>query len=169
MLAAEVQLILQAAAGHRLLLNKNRGVPGDFAVPDVVFKAVASRVGELPDLANEIVLLYHRAELLNRVPDQWSRALAEYEAMSGGPEAVVRLNSAKKQLDMTLDVYRSALEKLAETANELLPRLRAAARPWHRIDLLVGKKKLLSVEEMNASITSLHDERLRAGGEGKAK
>jgi hypothetical protein len=150
-LAEELSLTVQYAAGQRLYIKHNpKGMPGDFAICDAVFTAVAPRLGELPDLVGEIVLFYHGVRDLNRLPALYADALDQYRR-GKPPEQAIH----DRQMDSVLGVYRTGLEKCVERANALLPKLRRASIPWYRIDLRLRKPKVLSLDSLARDVDEL--------------
>jgi hypothetical protein len=126
----------------------------------MVFNAVAARIGELPALSGEIVLFYQRVDALNRIPQQWASSLAEYNDASGHDVAIAaRRMREDKNLAALIDVYRTGLERLVESANSLLPKLRRSSRAWYRLDLAFRKPKLLDLQNLAQTVDELHAQR----------
>jgi len=151
-LASEISINIQYAAGQRLYLNHNpSGIPSDFAMSDAVFEATAARIGDLPpNVIGEVVLLYGGLRDLNRIPASFALALREFRSKSGPDQKVVQM-----ELDSHFGVYRTSLEKFVERANVLLPKLHRIATPWFRIDLRLKKKRVLTLEDLARDVAGL--------------
>ena len=95
-------------------------------------------------------MLYHQIAHLNQLPASFSESLRLFQS-SDVP------NSAKYAIEMnaTLSVYRSGLEKCVERANLLLPKLRRASVAWYRIDRRLRKPQLLSLDELARDVDKL--------------
>ncbi len=157
-LAEEVGHNLQYAAGQRLLLDKNpRGIPSDFSLSTQVYKALLPRIGELPRLVGEIVLLYRSIEALNAIPESFTVVFNKFHDPEGQPDYV--LVQLEEQINGHLGVYRTGLESVVNRANTLLPKLRKASLPWYRIDTRLRKPKLLSLDELAKTVDQLANER----------
>jgi hypothetical protein len=165
-LAEEIAHNLQYAAGQRLYLEGNpKGLPGDFRLSMLVFSAVAHRIGELPHLTGDTVLLYRRVDALNALPEKFAQALRDLNDSSGDSwEVRERKENARKESDTILTIYRQGLEKVVEDANAILPRLRAAARPWYRVDYMLRKKQTLDLQDMAGDVMKLLERNRRARG-----
>ena len=157
-LAEEVGHNLQYAAGQRLLVDKNPGgIPSDFSLSTQVYEALLPRIGELPKLVGEIVLLYRSIEALNAIPESFTVAFNKFHDPEGQPTYV--LAQLKEQLNGYLGVYRTGLESVVNRANTLLPKLRRASVPWYRLDLRLRKPKLLSLDELGRTVEQLANDR----------
>ena len=153
-LAEEVAHNLQYSAGQRLLLDKNpRGIPNDFSLSTGVYEALLPRIGELPKLVAEIVLLYRSIEALNAIPESFTVALNKLQDPEGHPRHV--FTQLEEQVNAFLGVYRTGLESVVNRASTLLPKLRKASVPWYRLDLRLRKPKLLSLDELGKTVEQL--------------
>jgi hypothetical protein len=159
-LAEEVSHNIQYAASARsFILHDPKRIPGDFSLSTMVFSSVADRLGELPELVNEIVLLYRRTEELNRLPETWAEALREYRlAREGGSSQTGVLET---ELASMLGVYESGLTKYINQANLVLPKLRRAAIPVYRPDLRLRKPRYRSIQDIDADVAQLAEQRRR--------
>jgi hypothetical protein len=164
-LAEEIGHNLQYAAGQRLYHEKEpKIIPGDFTLSELVFSAIADRLGELPELTGEIVLCYRKAQALNAIPEAYTIILNEYlhakEALATGlPGVSEKYQNAQTAVRAHIGVYRSGLEGFVATANTLLPKLRRAATPWYRFDIRMRKPNLLSLEDLAQDANRLADQR----------
>lgn len=153
-LAVEISHNLQYAVGQRLYLNENpKGLPGDFRLSNLVFQSVADRVGDLQDLAGDVVLICRQVDELNALPEGFTRALDQYLAARGTDQR--REVEARAQLDSILSVYRTGLETLIGRLNAVLPQLRRRSIAWYRPDQRLAKPKLLKVDDVRKEVAAI--------------
>jgi hypothetical protein len=171
MLAEEIGLNIQHAAAQLSYAKKHnpKGIPADFVLSEVVFNAVAARVGELPALAGDVVHLYQRVATMNRLPTDFSETLDRLRDLEAQNPADARVKQHRDLLDNMLVVYRSSLDTFINLGNEVLPKLREAARPWYRLDLLLRKPKYAHMTRIERDVdehqNKLQTELRRARGE----
>lgn len=150
-LAEEIALALTYAASQRLYVKHlPKGVPGDFAMSDVVFNAVAAQLGELPELLGEIVIFYQGVRDLNHLPVGFAESLRAYRSAEVADQSI-----HQRELDSILGVYRSGLETCVDRANKLLPKLHKAAIPWYRFDRRLRKPRLLSLDQLAKDVDAV--------------
>jgi hypothetical protein len=156
-LAQEVGHDLQIAAGARASIKYDPdAVPGDFGLSTMIFDAVAARLGELPHLTGEIVLLYRRAQVLNQMPRGFADSLREFRATSDpGTQRIV-----ESELQSILAAYHTGLTTFVNEANALLPKLHRASVPWYRLDLRLRPPAYVTIQQIEAGAAETA-ERLR--------
>jgi hypothetical protein len=154
-LAEEVSIGLEHCAAQRLQLELTpTTLPADFQISANAFDALANQLGELPaSTVGGVVLFYHQAKVMNGLPIGYGAVHNRWQALATAGDTPER-KALKEELERYLLVYKMGLEKMVERANELLPQLRRLSVPMWRVDYLLRKKKLLSIDELQKQVAA---------------
>ncbi len=112
-------LLLQAHAR-----SKNpRSIPADFEMSLLGWESASGVISELDaELLKSLVLLYHRYRYLNKCVGLYSDGLRELDSM---PQTDQRYPRVKRHLDLTIDVFNTAIDEAIDHGKKLLPKILA--------------------------------------------
>ncbi|MBL8989743.1 MAG: hypothetical protein JNJ80_25965 [Gemmatimonadetes bacterium] len=114
-------LLLQAHARFK----NPRSIPADFQMSVMGWDSAAQVLSELdPELLKSLVLLYNRYRYLNRCVELYAEALREQDAM---PKTDPRYPRVQRHLEITIDVFNTAIDNTIDDGKKILPRLLAGA------------------------------------------
>jgi len=149
-----VAFALGRESSHNLSSCRALGNPSDanFAFPldlhlsDVVFQSLSNRIGELREVAGDLVVTYHDVHVLNAYVSEYRALSSQYDALATNTAADllavpgVRLGAIRSELNSLKDAFTLRLREYTKRLEELTSALDRAATPVaHRPIILPAK------------------------------
>jgi len=134
-------------------------IPSDFQLSDVVFKAVLSRLGELPDgLTGEVLLLYLRIDATNARTRDLSKTIEQIHTISQDPDrngGSAALAAKNEYLRRGGKVYKDGFTVSIEHEDPVLRRLRVQETLFGRLGYRFRRKQLLNRADAKRAVADL--------------
>lgn len=158
-LAEEVSLALQAVAYQGEMAElRPKTVPEDFRLHSDVYRAMLSRVGELPDhIVGELLLFHQRCAVLNEDTHRMLEAIEHLERVRRDPDGnggLAELDATREVLRRGLMVWRGHFPVLLEQGNRLLRNLRIAETPLGRVGYFFRSKPTLDFVQVRKNVAA---------------
>lgn len=162
-LAEEVSQVLQMTV-HQAEYNElqPKTVPGDFLLHQDVYKALLSRVGELPDgLVGDLILFHQRVAVINEDTRRMHEAIDKLDLIRRDPDhngGLAALKATEEYLRKGMIVWHGHFPVIVGQGDRILRKLRIAETPLGKLGYIFRKKPTLDIADVRKAVVARHDQ-----------